>query len=323
MVLRGGESSTHVYYAREAGSGRVFMLRDTQVTDLKDKKISDLRDKRLVPIADDKQVKSITVDRGGARIEVARAGDEKWNLKQPFAAPAADDEASTLLSRIKGAEADSFVEDAAKDLAKYGLDKPRLVATVVTDKGPAAVRFGKSTSDGKVYAAREGSSEVTLVTKFAFEDIESQARTAKLRERDLVSLERDKISSVELRNTHGSVRLRKAGANDWQFAEPKDPKKPKANPERAQEVVDRITTPATTHVEENPKDLKKYGLDSPAITVMVTDGTASNQVVMIGKKTPSGGYYARGTANAVFEVPSFVFDDLNVKAGAFDPAAKK
>jgi hypothetical protein len=316
-----GEKTGSVYYAREAGAKRVFMLQAAQVNDIRDKKIADLRDKHLLSVPDEKAVKSVTVTRGASKIEIARAGEENWNLTAPFGAPAAADEVTTLISRIRNAEAESFVEDAAKDLKKYGLDQPRVVATLVTDKGPAAIRFGKATSDGKVYAAAEGTDAVVLVTKFAFEDIEGQAKTGKLRNRDLVSLERDKISSIELRNQHGTVRLRKAGANDWEFVEAKDPKKVKANPERAQQIVDRITTPATTHVEEAPKDYKRYGLAEAAITVMVTDGTASNQVVMLGKKAPGGGYYARGAGKAVFEVPSFVFDDLNLKPGAFDPAA--
>src|SRR6185295_14355448 len=97
--------------------------------------VEDLRDKRLLALKDDKDVKSITIQRGGSQTPVAapdvtgtihsggstlvltRAGEDKWKLDQPIQAPAQADDVSTLISRLKNAEADRFVEDSAKDLA--------------------------------------------------------------------------------------------------------------------------------------------------------------------------------------------------------------
>jgi hypothetical protein len=333
------EAKGSLYYAREASSGRLFMLPAGEAEGLRDKKIDDLRDKRLMVLNDEKDVKMVlvqrggtqapvsvagasgTVHRGGETLVVLRQGDDKWKLDQPFEAPAQTDDVSTLINRLKNAEAESFVEDNPRDLAKYGLDQPRLTAQVTTGKGEKSIRFGKAQKDGKVYAMPDGASSVVLVSKFTWEDLDGQSRPAKLRDRQLVSLDRDKINYLELKAPRGTVRVRKVSAQEWQWVDPKDPKKPKANAEKCRQVLDRVTGPATAHVEEAPRDLKRYGLDKPVITVTVGDGHATSQVVMLGSKTKDG-YYAKGQPNAVFEVSRFVFEDLSLKPDDFNDPTK-
>jgi hypothetical protein len=313
-----GQKQGTLFYARETGAGRMFMLSTAQVDDLKKKKLDDLRDKRLMVLADDRDVQRITVTRAdGSRVELIRKGDDKWALTQPLQAPADSGDAATLLSRIKNAEAESFVADAAADLAQYGLDRPRLTAQLTTGNRTLGIRFGKALKDGKVYAAREGSSEVTLVSKFSYEDLDTQAGPKRLRERALVTLERDAIATVELKNAHGSVRLKKSGADAWVRAEEKDPKKAAANVEKVRQVLDRAVGTANAWVEEAPADLARYGLDRPVITLTVTDSRNKTQSLIVGKQAGPDAYYAKGPANAVFEVAKFVFEDLNLKPADF------
>jgi hypothetical protein len=88
-------------------------------------------------------------------------------------------------------------------------------------------------------------------------------------------------------------------------------------------VLDSLTAPASKFIEDSPKDLAKYGLDKPEITVTVNDGHGTSQVVQIGKKTKDG-YFAKGSQNAVFEVQAFVYSDFNVTPEAFkDTSGKK
>jgi hypothetical protein len=314
------EKKASLYYARDAGSGRVFMLPASEVEGLRDKKVDDLRDKRLLALKDDKDVKSISVQRGGETLMLTRSGEDKWKLDQPIQAPAQTDDVSTLISRLKNAEADRFVEDGAKELAKYGLDKPQLTAELTTGKGMLGLAFGKAEKDGKVYAMAQGGTSVTLVSKFTWEDIDSQSKPEKLRDRQLISLDKEKIRTVELHNPKGVVKVRKISDTEWQWLDPTDSKKPKANVEKCKQVVDRATGQATSFFEEAPKDLAKYGLDKPQVTAILSDGQAT-QILTIGKKTKDG-YYAKGAPNAVFLVSTFTFDDLNLKREDFNEAAK-
>src|SRR5207245_8795502 len=122
----------------------------------------------------------------------------------------------TLLTSVKSAQADSFVEDAAADPGKYGLVQPRLRVTVTYQGAPHGLLFGKASKDGKVYASREGSTAVVLVSKTTFDDLNKKGTD--LRDRSLTTLDRDKISYLEIQNANGNIKLWKTGENQWQFA---------------------------------------------------------------------------------------------------------
>lgn len=315
-----GTSST--FYAREAKDGRLFMLTSLQADDVMKKKLEDLRDKRLLVLGEEKDVQKVVLQRSAGTVEVTRRGEDKWDLVQPFQAPADSADVSSLLSQAKSAEAESFADDSAADMAKYGLDQPRLTLKVTDKKGTHTLLFGKATSDGKVYASREGEKEVTLVSKFTFESFDK--KPSDLRDRKLISLEEDKITYLDIKNPNGAMRLQKVGS-DWQFADVTDPKEKKAKTDTVEQILTDLRSSADRHVEEAPADLAKYGLDKPVITVQVNDGRSSTQVLTLGKKTAGGNYYARGNSPAVFEVQSFVYEGLNVKREALkdQPEEKK
>jgi hypothetical protein len=315
-----GGTAPSLYYAREAKDGRLFMLPTPVVENLKGKKLDELRDKKLVELPNEKTVQRIVLQRPEGTTEFQRRGEDKWDLLQPYHAPADETIAQGLVSELKAAEAESFVDNAAADLAKYGLDKPRLTVQVTDKSGPHGVLFGAAEKSGKVYAVRQGEREVTLVPRATFDSLNKTP--SDLREKKLITFDKDKISYVELKNAQGSTRLQKVGGKEWQITDPGDPKPKKAKAEMVERVLDTITISATKHVEEAPADLAKYGLDKPAISVQVNDGSGTSQVFSVGKKAGEN-YYAKGAPNAVFEVGSFAFGDLNVKPEAFRDAGQK
>lgn len=307
----------NIFYAREAKDGRLFMLDSTLVKDVKDKKADDFRDKRLLDVKDEKEVTRIVLTREGGTTELQRQGADQWQVVQPFRAPADKLEVDGLLGQIKSAQADS-VEEKPKSPAEYGLDKPRVVVQVADKQGTHEVRFGKEAKGGKVYAGHTGDPDVELVAKSTFDLLDK--KPADLRDRKLISLDSEKINTVELHNQHGTVRLQKTASSDpnkaWEIANAPDPKHKQAKGDEAQRIVNTVTGSAYRHVEEAPADLAKYGLDKPQITVQVSNGKAT-QILLIGKKTKEGNFFAKGAPNAVFEVQPFVVTDLDVKPDAF------
>ena len=312
-----GDTGAGVFYAREAKDGRMFMLSSTQLEALRDKKLDDLRDKRLVELGEPKDVQRVTLVRATGSVELERQG-EKWRMTQPFPAPADRTSVeSELIGQLKTSESASFADNAATDLAKYGLDHPTLTVNVTDKQGAHTVLFAQK--DGKIYSARQGEREVVEVSKSTFDNLNKQP--ADLRDRQLISLQRDKITFVELKNSRGTSRLQKVSGNQWMVTGA-DGKQKKAKGDQVDRVIDTLIAPASKHVEEAPKDLKKYGLDQPAITATVNEGTGTSQILTIGKKAKDT-YYAKGSPDAVFEVQGYVFSDLDVAPGAFEDTAKK
>lgn len=311
-----GDTGGGVFYAREAKDGRLFMLSTVQLEALRDKKLDDLRDKRLVELGEPKDVQKVTLARANGAVELERQG-EKWKMTQPYAAPADRTSVeSELLGQLKTAESETFADNAATDLAKYGLDHPQLTITVSDKQGPHVVLFTQK--DGKVYSMRQGDREVVVVPKGTFDSLNKQP--ADLRDRQLISLTRDKIAFIDLKNARGNTKLQKVSGNQWMVTGA-DGKQKKAKKDQVDRILDTLVAPASVHVEEAPKDLKKYGLEQPTITVMANEGTGTSQILTIGKKAKDS-YYAKGMPNAIFEVQGYVFSDLNVTAGAFEDSTK-
>lgn len=312
-----GDTSAGVFYAREAKDGRMFMLSSSQVGALRDKKLDELRDKSLVQVGEAKDVQKVTLVRPNGHVELERQG-EKWRMTQPYAVPADKTSVeSDLIGQLKSSESESFAENGATDLAKYGLDHPELTVNVTDKQGTHTVLFAHK--DGKIYSTRPGDGEVVVVSKSTFDNLNKQP--ADLRDRQLISIQRDKITFIELKNSQGTSKLQKVSGNQWMVTGA-DGKQKKAKSDQVDRILDTLVAPASKHIEESPKDLKKYGLDQPAITVTVNEGTGTSQVLTISKKIKDT-FYAKGSPDAVFEVQSYVFSDLNVAPGAFEDTAKK
>lgn len=302
-------------FAWEREDGRLFMLNSAQVIALRDKTIDEMRDRKLLDVAATKDVKKLTLIRPAVTLEAERSG-EGWTMTQPFRASADKNNIETLIDQLRLGTAVNFVEDDAKDLSKYSLDKPRLIAQVMDGKGVHGLRLGGTAKDGKVYAAREGENQVVSIEKTSFDGFDKTA--ADLRELRLMTLDNEKVNMVELRNPYGTSRLQRTGKQEWELVDPKGGKPQKANVETVERILSALGASAFRHVEEAPKDMAKYGLDKPRITVTVSDG-GGTQVVTLGKTNPQGDYYTKGAPDAVFTVKSFTYADLNVLPAALLP----
>ena len=118
------------------------------------------------------------------------------------------------------------------------------------------------------------------------------------------SFNKDKVAKIELNNAKGLISFSKNGAT-WKMVEPKDYKLDKVSTDSFIKGV--INVKADDIVEENTKDLDKYGLIKPSakIIVKLTDGT--NTIISLGSESPIGGAYYLKTSdsNTVYRVDSY------------------
>ena len=127
---------------------------------------------------------------------------------------------------------------------------------------------------------------------------EGAAEAAK--ERVFVSLDADKIDEIKVKSESGDTTTVKKAKATWQVAEPI---MVKADDMQAGAIATNLSTlEATKVVDENPADLKEYGLDSPRITIEFKasgDKTYGDyHRLFIGGKSPTGGdLFARRDAD--------------------------
>ncbi|HZR07042.1 MAG TPA: DUF4340 domain-containing protein [Myxococcales bacterium] len=166
-------------FAKRDDSPTVYEVDKQILADL-EKEPFDLQNKELVHL-DREAVRKVVFATPSSTVEVARVknaapdggvGDEVFTVVAPQQGPAKKWKISSALYAIAALRASAFdgPVPAAKDLAKYGLDKPK-IATVLgdADKVLARVRIGAE-KDGKRYALADGFDKLVRVEKATVDD---------------------------------------------------------------------------------------------------------------------------------------------------------
>src|SRR5579862_5870426 len=134
---------------------------------------------------------------------------------------------------------------------------------------------------------------------------------ASTQEKVFAGLESDKIDELKVTSDKGEVTTLKKTNGTWQVTAPVEA----AGDESA---VSGITTALsglsiTRVVDDNPTDLKDYGLAMPRLEVDYKAGGGDYKRIVIGDKSPSGSdlFAKRGEDKKVFLIPSFQETTLN------------
>lgn len=121
--------STNTYVQKE-GDETVYLVGSDLNTELR-KDPLEYRGKQVAQFA---QNDAIRLEVSGDRSYVLSNVGGKWTIESPLKARADRTKINSLLSAISNLNVQSFVEDSPKSLLPYGLEKPRLVVAVTTEK---------------------------------------------------------------------------------------------------------------------------------------------------------------------------------------------
>jgi hypothetical protein len=167
------------------------------------------------------QVTSIRIAKTGAEgVNLSKSGDH-WQIDgaKPLAADA--DTVNTLTAAVSPLTSDRLIEDHPQNLATFGLDSPTEEVDVTTKDGKShKILFGADTPSGNdTYAKLADDAKVYSVlssTKASFDKSVND-----LRDKRLLTLNPDKITSVTLNAKGGDVEFNKDSGGDWQITKPK------------------------------------------------------------------------------------------------------
>ncbi len=127
QIGAGPEKEKDQVYARFSARNFVYTLPKT-IESILAFTPAELRDRHLLRI-DTNVLDRLTIEGAGkAKIVLARK-EKDWTLANFDNRPANSEEVARLLETLKNEEVAKFVEDVASDLARYGLDQPRLKIT--------------------------------------------------------------------------------------------------------------------------------------------------------------------------------------------------
>ncbi len=131
----------------------------------------------------------------------------------------------------------------------------------------------------------------------------------------VMSVDQEKISSIEFNNENGTFKLSKKD-NAWSI-EP-EMEFPIDNSIADSSATDFSAIIADKVVEENASDLSKYGLDKPAaVKVGLTDGTTKEIEIGSVNPTNEGIYVKNKGENKVYLIGSYYENKLKLNKGHF------
>jgi hypothetical protein len=247
------------------------------------KKASQLRDRRVV-IFDRSNLKRIEFSYPDRKIILARQ-EEGWQILEPIKARASEFEVGQLILAITAMKIEKFIDDPT-DLGQYGLTHPRVKVTLGLEgkeAGPITL-LGKNTKDNKLtYAKRESKHPVYLIQSYFIEDFTKEAN--QLRDKKFFSFDRAEVSKIEIRHGKNILTLTKDPQGDWQILEAGEAKAIKSEVDELLSALEELEV--TKFVDDNPRDLRPYGLDQPILQESLWLGANKMETLLVGKEEKS------------------------------------
>jgi hypothetical protein len=273
-------------------------------------------DKEKVFTVEGDKVNELRVTSKG-ETSLLRKTDAGWKLVEPSAVDAEPSEAIGMATALSTIDIVRVVDDNATNLEQFGLANPAIVVEYkVEGGGSGTLKLGnKNATQGEVYALKNNDTKRVFLVS-SFHESSFNRTPFDLRDKKILKFDRDKADSIVLAKGASSLELSRSGT-EWKVAKPVASR---SDYSAVEGFISRLSSANMSKLlEENPKDLAKYGLDNPSMTVTIGAGSAKT-VLEIGK-TENGETYARDAARPmIFTVDATLQGDLNK---SFDDYRKK
>ncbi len=208
-VMIGDESPIgHSAYFKTADNPRVLLVPGFRKNWIKT--LYDFRDKtllRFVPEA----INAITFTRPQNVLKMEKTGDV-WTLSEPIQAMGDKDAIGDLVSKLKHARVEAFVEEAPGGLEPYGLDTPQYTIQFSDGKDNWQLQLGSAKSPTQIHAKLKRQANVVLVETKLKEWIETSHLD--LIDKRILTFEENDIVQIDLSEASGQLRLVRGKGDD-------------------------------------------------------------------------------------------------------------
>ncbi len=251
-------------------------------------------------------VQKITLKRSSGTVVCVRDSNE-WQLLSPIKTVADKSTINSMLSSLIDTKIERKLE-GVKTLADFGLAPPKFTVILTSkDNKSDTLFFGnKNPTKTYLYAKRPGESGVFLtgtslsyyLTKKVFD----------FRDKTVLPFSKKDIKQITLKHKgRKDIVISKEG-DGWKIISPIETQ---ADKSAVDELLNKVKwAKAKSYEDEKPKNLRKYGLTHPVITLILTIGKErAEKQLLIGKKKKDDRYYAKD----VTRPPVFTVDNNFVK----------
>ena len=238
-----------------------------------------------------------------------------WTMVQPVQTEADPAEAISLAQALTNLERVRVLDENPGDLTPFGLAQPPIVVEFKGAGVSGSLKLGRKTpTQGEMYAQKNGEQAVFLVS--SVQETSFNRTPFDLRDKKILKFDREKADTVMLVRDGNTMALARTGS-EWKVTAPVASR---SDYSAIEGLLTRLSTSNMSKLIENDaKDLAKYGLDQPVMSITVGAGSAKT-VLEVGK-TENDQTYARDASRPlVFTVDTTLQGDLTK---AFDEYRKK
>src|SRR5262245_22792289 len=315
-------------YVRKGEEPKLY-LTTTALSYGLNKQVKDLRDKALLTFQDDDVRRVEIVSQNGDTVALIRAeSDAKEPKDKPAdgkATPPPDTwtimpgghaadptEVRAYLSSLRSTRAVDFPDDNPTDVAKYGLDRPRLTVRAMVGKDGSdalTLLLGNETtkdSQKQVYAKTGDQRTVYALGEFSFNTLNKTA--AQLRDKTILPVDPSRVGKVTIeRKDGGGVTIARTEGG-WKL-EGVD-KKPKDD--AIARFLDDLREPRGADIAAAPaEDRAAYDLEPPDLRISVSDRDGQAMGSILGGKKDTERYVMRAGTETVFAARDYMYARLD------------
>jgi hypothetical protein len=267
-----------------------------------------------------KDVTSLKIELTNQVFMLEKTG-ELWQIKQPLDVRADAGTVNSILDELEFAERNRTItgkELKGANLTEFGLEKPRVRATLQTKKGVVELLVGNETpTKDALYVQVQGRQNMLVAPKSIYERL--NRKLDDLRDRVVVDFLPATATRFEIKSAEHVIELAKSVAttnteSHWALTRPLAVR---ADPRKASELLaDLNELRVQDFVSEDPKDMHTYQLDEPEREVTVWTGE-SGKTLLLGRgltNDASKVYAKLKSADSIFTVPASTAHKFAVQA---------
>ena len=313
--LIGDKTVNYSVYAKEQSESHIFLIESSALDDFT-KSPSDLRDRSVFKLSPAEVATlrlqvvgqpEILCERQGALNPDAAEEAGKWQMTQPVQAKADARAVGEIVSALDDLKVVTFEADGDYEPANYGLAQPQITVTLQSGASDhiQELQIGSDAGmPGRIYVARTAPRAVYAVNKEIYAKLN---RTVfDVRDKRVIDFQRTATHRFTLRQGDSEIVCQKNMYGDWEITAPVTLKADEAVVDDLLFGVDALR--AVAFVDDQPKRLQSYGLDSPSIEASFMVPDAKPAVLLVGKMKGDNIYVKAQNADPVFLVNKSLLD---------------
>jgi hypothetical protein len=253
-------------------------------------------------------VKQVSIIQPNFQLSLVKAGDTWMVTNKTETVPADPDSVNALLDNLQLVQSGSVVTQPEK-LREYGLDDSHNYIAV----NATAIYFGDSPGFDKnqVYVQVKIGNNTTIALLPTTLRDDALKTFANWRDKAALRFEDQKVNQLQISapNINATfVAEKNKDSTDWKITKPINAK---ADSGAVQSFLTSLSSAqASSFLDDNPKDLQKWGLEKPQATVQISTPNGVKEL-KIGKAVTGGVAAQNSLSKTVFVLPTSIYSLIN------------